>query len=509
MKKRIPRLLALCLLLCVHAIARPAEAGIIPAPANVKNTGAVMNLTAGLTVSAAAQNPETGFIAGQLTSGIKAYLPNTTSGAKPVILRIVSNSTPCETNEQYHLQIFADSVVVEAPAYAGLFYGCQSLIQLVANAAQTKTLPGFDITDQPAFAHRGMELDVCRHFFSKEVIKQYIDLMALLKMNVFHWHLTDDQGWRIEIKKYPLLTEVGAWRIEKDGTRYGGFYTQNDIKEIVAYAAQRYITIIPEIELPGHSSAAIAAYPFLSCSPGTAKTVPNTWGIKKDIYSPADSTFQFIKDVLDEVCTLFPGRYIHLGGDEAPKDAWKKSAAAQALIQKEHLKNEEQLQHFFLHKTETYLAAKGKRCIGWGEIVKGGLSDSVVVMSWLNKKAGVKAIAHGNQVIMTPRSYCYFDYPQTIRDKKNAWWMLYLTLKQVYGFNPYPKSISAAQQKLVLGGQANVWTEYITTPQQLQHQVMPRLAAMAEALWSTHKNFAGFKARLQSTALKPLAGTTN
>ncbi|MDB5281061.1 MAG: Beta-N-acetylhexosaminidase, partial [Bacteroidota bacterium] len=257
---------------------------------------------------------------------------------------------------------------------------------------------------------------------------------------------------------------------------------------------------IPEIEIPGHSSAAIAAYPWLGCNPAKNVEVATTWGIKKDIYCPADSTFNFLKDVLDEVCALFPGKYIHLGGDEAPKEQWKKSAVAQALIKKENLKNEEELQHYFMKLMEDYLITKGKLSIGWGEIVKGGLSDSVVVMSWLDKKAGIKAAEHGNKVIMTPRFFCYFDYPQKLTDKKQAWWMVYLPLRKVYSFNPGVKSLSPEKQKLILGGQANVWTEYMPDQKQLSRRVMPRLAAMAEALWSKDKDFEDFKAHLDMSS---------
>jgi hexosaminidase len=320
--------------------------------------------------------------------------------------------------------------------------------------------------------------------------------LAQLKMNYFHWHLTDDQGWRIEIKKYPKLTSVGAWRIEKDGSRYGGYYTQDDIREIVEYARQRYITIIPEIEMPGHSSAAIAAYPWLCFDDSSTIVVLNTWGVKKEIYSVKDSTFMFLKDVLDEVCSLFPGKYLHIGGDEVPKQRWKNSAVAQKVKETHHLKNEEELQHYFMNRIEDYLATKGKQCIGWGEIVKGGLSSDVVVMSWLDKKAGIKAAKKGNQVIMAPRFFCYFDYPQSIGDKKHAWWMTYLPLRKVYHFEPIPKRLPAEQRKLILGGQANVWTEYITNVSELSYQVVPRIEAMAEALWSNTKNYQDFKKRL-------------
>lgn len=427
-------------------------------------------------------------------------VPATNPNSKIVLLQYLPNKKVTGNDESYHIKVSRDSIIVQGATYAGLFYGCQSVTQLITNAVLSYQIPCMEIFDTPAYSYRGMHLDVCRHFFPKEVIMEYLDLMAQLKLNVFHWHLTDDQGWRIEIKKYPRLTQVGAWRTEKDGTKYGGYYSADDIKAIVAYANERFITIVPEIELPGHSSAAIVAYPWLCCNAKPVTTVPTTWGIKKDIYCPTDSTFGFIKDVLDEVCALFPGRYVHLGGDEAPKAEWKKSEAAQNVIKREGLKNEEELQHYFMKKMEDYLLTKGKQCIGWGEIVKGGLSDSVVVMSWLDKKAGTQAALKGNRVIMTPRFFCYFDYPQSIGDKKHAWWMVYLPLKKVYNFNPQPKSLPYNKRKLILGGQANVWTEYITNENELRRQIMPRLTAMAEALWSSEKDFEDFRSRLQTSS---------
>ncbi len=478
---------------------------IIPNPSKIELKAGFLNFKQGLSIKTYGDDAELSGIArlfGNSLFGSKEWkVPESKNGAKLIILQILESPDNSSADESYSIRVFTDSVLIQSHTYRGLFYGCESATQLFINSVLTNEIPCMEITDTPQYAYRGMLLDVCRHFFSTDVVKQYIDLMAELKLNVFHWHLTDDQGWRIEIKKYPRLTEVGGWCTQKDGFKYGGYYTQKEIKEIVAYAAERYITVIPEIELPGHSSAAIAAYPFLSCTPNEPKTVPTTWGIKKDIYCPSDSTFSFLKDVLDEVCALFPEQYIHMGGDEAPKDAWKKSRIAQALMQREHLKNEEELQHYFLKKMEDYLATKGKRCIGWGEIVKGGLSDSVLVMSWLNKKAGVKAIAHGNQVIMTPRVYCYFDYPQKLSDKKPTLWMLFLGLHKVYRFSPMANSIPVEKRNLVLGGQANVWTEYIIDEKRLHHQIMPRLAAMAEALWSKHKNFADFRERLNNSAV--------
>ena len=474
---------------------------VVPAPAQVEIKEGFFNYSKGLGIKMDEADEQSTAImarfANQLFATKRFKVPPATNAEKKIVLQLLSANSDSSNDESYRIRISPDSVLIQSHSHRGLSYACQSVVQLFINSPLTNQIVAAEINDSTQYKWRGMELDVCRHFFSKEVVKQYIDLLAQFKMNVFHWHLTDDQGWRIEIKKYPKLTEVGAWRTEKDGTKYGGFYTQDDIKEIVAYANERYVTIVPEIELPGHSSAAIAAYPELSCNPNGVKVIPNTWGIKRDIYCPSDFSFQFMRDVLDEVCELFPGKFIHLGGDEAPKAAWKESSVAQDLIKKEHLKNEEELQHYFLKKVEDYLATKNKRAIGWGEIVKGGLSDSVVVMSWLSRHAGVKAAEHGNQAIMTPRLFCYFDYPQKITDKRGAWYMTNLSLRKVYHFNPNAKSLSSEKQKLILGGQANVWTEHIANEKELRHQIMPRLAAMSEALWSKpeQKNFQSFKRR--------------
>lgn len=398
--------------------------------------------------------------------------------------------------EGYHIHIDNNTISISANTKQGLFYGKTTLNQLSNNIKFSSS--GYDIIDYPSYSYRAMHLDVCRHFFSKDFIKKYLDQLAYYKINTLHWHLTDDQGWRIEIKKFPKLTEVGAWRTEKDGSKYGGYYTQDDITEIVAYAKERFITIIPEIEMPGHSSAALAAYPYLGCT-GNQIAVPNTWGIKNDIYAPTDTVFKFFQDVMDEVCALFPGGYIHIGGDEAPKAQWKSSPIAQAVMKQNNLKNEEELQHYFMHRVEKYLNSKGKTAIGWGEVVKGGLSDSIVVMSWLSRTAGIKAAKHGNDVIMAPRGYCYFDYPQK-GDVAKAFWMLPLPLKKVYSFNPIPRGLLPKEQKHILGGEATLWTEYVSTEAQVEHQLFPRLAAMAEALWTKpkNKNFKDFKKRLKA-----------
>lgn len=414
-------------------------------------------------------------------------------------LRPLKLDTPhaktCFGDNVYILIISHDETTIYAKSNEGFENGKRTLRQIIT-AHQDCKIPCMEIVDSPHYEYRGMHLDVCRHFFSKDFIKKYIDLLAGYKMNVFHWHLTDDQGWRIKIKKYPRLTEIGAWRTEADSSRYGGYYSQDDIREIVAYAAERYITVIPEIEMPGHSSAALAAYPELGCT-GLQLSVPRTWGIKKDIYSPSDSTFRFFEDIIDEVCSLFPSRYIHIGGDEVPKAQWKSSPVAQAVIREQHLRNEEELQHYFMHRIENYLNKRGRSALGWGEVVRGGLSDSMVVMSWMDKSAGIKAAKRGNKVIMAPRGYCYFDYPQK-GDKLKAIWMLPLPLKKVYRFRPASKLLNEQQNALILGGEATLWTEYVTSEDAALYQLMPRMAAMAEALWtaSDKRNYKDFLHRL-------------
>jgi hexosaminidase len=400
--------------------------------------------------------------------------------------------------EGYRLVIEPDTAYVLSCTPRGNYYGLLTYAQMLHAAHSSgHKIPCCRITDYPAYHYRGMHLDVCRHFFSVDFIKKYIDELAYYKINTLHWHLTDDQGWRIEIRKYPQLTETGAWRIEKDGKRYGGYYTQAEIRDIVDYAAARYITIIPEIEMPGHSSAALAAYPYLGCT-GRAIGVPHTWGIKRDIYAPTDTVFGFFRDVMDEVCALFPSHYIHIGGDEAPKAQWRSSPIAQAVIREQHLAGEQELQYYFMHHVERYLSGKGRRAIGWGEVVRGGLSDSITVMSWLSYGAGVKAARHGNDAIMAPRTFCYLDYPQTIRDPLRAIWMLYLPLRKAYHYDPMPRGLTDSEQRHILGGEATLWTEYVTTEQQAWHQLLPRLAALSEAMWTKQerKDYRDFCQRL-------------
>jgi hexosaminidase len=409
----------------------------------------------------------------------------------------------------YNMHVNKDGVYIGGDNATGTFYGIQSLIQLLpTQKMQNLALPYVQIEDKPRFAYRGMHLDVGRHFFPTAYVKKYIDFIAMHKMNTFQWHLTEDQGWRIEIKKYPRLTSIGGYRNgtivghfpgkSNDGIRDGGFYTQAEIKEIVKYAADRYITVIPEIELPGHASAAIAAYPQLSCFPDSStkhpvrspwngttegKQVQQTWGVFEDVFAPTEFTFSFLQDVLDEVLQLFPSKYIHIGGDECPKTAWKKSAYCQQMIKDKNLKDEHGLQSYFIQRIEKYLNGKGRQIIGWDEILEGGLAPKATVMSWRGEKGGITAAKEKHDVIMTPTTYAYLDYSQT-KHEDSLTIGGYLTLKMVYNYEPIPKELSKEDEKYVIGAQANLWTEYIANPTKLEYMLFPRMTALSEVLWS-------------------------
>lgn len=385
----------------------------------------------------------------------------------------------------------------------GLFYGVQTLLQLVEEHKDDLKIPYLEIEDYPKFAYRGMMLDVSRHFFNAEEVKNYLDYLAAYKYNKFHWHLTDDQGWRIEIKKYPKLTEIGAWRdgsqvgryidMKFDDKRYGGFYTQEQVKDVVAYAKKLHIDVIPEIEMPGHAQAALAAYPNLACTEGPFK-VGKTWGVMEDIFCPKEETFKFLEGVLDEVIPLFPYKYIHIGGDEAPKKRWKESKFAQDLIKKLDLKDELHLQSYFVTRMEKYINSKGKQIIGWDEILEGGLAPNATVMSWTGIEGGIHAAKTGHKAIMTPTSTNYFDYYQGSPDTEPIAIGGDLRLPKVYAYNPIPKELTPEQAKYIWGTQGNLWTEYILDFKHVQHMIFPRMMALSEVAWGTsnpdeYKNF--------------------
>ncbi len=410
--------------------------------------------------------------------------------------------------EGYTLVVKPDQIIITAPAPAGIFYACQTLIQLLPAIIEKKEpvqgavwiIPQGEIEDQSRFRWRGMHLDVCRHFMPKEFIKKYIDVMARYKLNLFHWHLTEDQGWRIEIQRYPKLSEIGAWRLV-NGKRYGGYYTRSDIQEVVEYAKRRFVTIIPEIEMPGHSVAALAAYPELSCTGGPF-TVRTQWGISRDVYCAGnEKTFDFLEHVLSEVIEMFPGTYIHIGGDECPKERWQKCPKCQTRITQEGLKNEHDLQSYFIKRIGKLLASKNKRLIGWDEILEGGLAPNATLMSWRGIKGGIQAARLGHDVVMSPESHCYFDhYQSTNRLREPEAIGGYVPLKKVYSFEPLPSALTGAESAHILGAQANVWTEYMKTPEQVEYMILPRMCALAEVVWSDKdlRDFNDFFTRLAS-----------
>lgn len=441
-----------------------------------------------------------------------------------------------QAEEGYTLDIDPSGIMIRAQQAKGIFYGIQSLMQLVdeypVKEATVFAVPAASIVDKPRYGYRGMHLDVCRHFFPVDFVKKYLDVMAMHKLNTFHWHLTEDQGWRIEIKKYPGLTEVGGFRNgtivghhpgeSNDNEKYGGFYTQEEVKEIVAYAAARHIEVIPEIEMPGHSSAAIAAYPWLSSFPeenteitndmmsessrsiqaaGIPKVVQETWGIFDDVYCAGqETTFLFLEDVLTEVMELFPSDMIHIGGDECPKANWERSSACQKRIKEEGLKDEHELQSYFIKRIEQFVNSKGKNIIGWDEILEGGLAPNASVMSWRGTSGGIAAAEDEHTVVMSPTSHCYFDYYQS-EDRDNEPLAIggFLSVEKVYAFDPMPAELEAEKAKYILGGQANLWTEYIATESHAEYMLLPRMTALSEALWTdtSNKDFEDFKVRLQ------------
>ena len=409
------------------------------------------------------------------------------------------------SEEAYTLIVHTNQIIIKAATTHGLFYGLQSLLQLIPEKnTRSYSIPALEINDYPRFQYRGMHLDVCRHFFSVDFVKKYIDFIAMHKMNTFHWHLTEDQGWRIAIDKYPKLAEISAFRTEKDGKTYGGFYTKEEIKEIIQYASERFVTIIPEIEMPGHSLAALAAYPELSCTGGPFK-VANEWGVFHDVYCAGkEETFVFLQNVLDEVIELFPSEYIHIGGDESPKNRWEKCPDCQRRIKQEGLKNEHELQSYFIKRIEKYLNSKNKKLIGWDEILEGGLAPAATVMSWRGESGGIAAAKQGHDVIMTPNSHCYFDHYQGDPEIEPLAIGGFTDLEKVYHYEPIPKQLSETESQHVLGAQANLWTEYIASNEHVEYMVLPRMSALAEVLWTPieKRNWLHFQDKLEKLYLR-------
>ncbi len=422
------------------------------------------------------------------------------------------------TPESAYAITINEEVLIRYSDEKACFYALTSLFQLVKWEEEgVFTLQKGFIQDEPRFQWRGLHLDVARHFYTVEEVKRYIDLMSMYKFNVFHWHLTDDQGWRIEIKKHPKLTEIGAYR---DSTvndhytttprtytteRYGGFYTQEEIKEVVAYAAKKYITVVPEIEMPGHARAAIAAYPELSCS-GDTLGVPGLWGVFDDIFCAHENTILFLQDVLTEVMQLFPSEYIHIGGDEAPKTRWSKCKKCQAVIRENGLKDEHELQSYFIREMDEFLTKNGRKLIGWDEILEGGLSPNATVMSWRGMEGGIEAASQGHYVVMSPGSHCYFDHYQSNGSDEPLAIGGHTPLNKVYDFNPIPEKLTPDQQSYILGAQANVWTEYIQDFDKIEYMVYPRAIALSQVLWCKNKPpFDDFLMSLTTTHFPMLA----
>ncbi len=494
----------------IHAKPRGDSINVVPKPSFIKKLSGNFSLNSQTRIIATGD--ETRPLAEMLndyllkTFGFKLQVEAAETQNKNII---VFSSDATTAAESYRLRADKKIIRIEGRE-VGLFYGLQTLIQLLpAESKAALEIPAVEISDHPRFRYRGMHLDVGRHFFPIEFIKKYLDLMARYKMNYFHWHLTEDQGWRIEIKKYPRLTEIGSRRKETikdqmfnpftgDGLPYGGYYTQEQIKEIVAYARSRFITIVPEIEMPGHALSALAAYAELSCTGGPFE-VGTTWGVYNDVYCPKEETFKFLEDVLAEVISLFPGPFVHIGGDECPKDRWKECSHCQALIKREGLKDEHELQSYFIRRIEKFLSARNRRLIGWDEILEGGLAPNATVMSWRGQQGGIEAARLRHDVIMTPTDHCYFDYAQgSSREPINIGG--YIPLGKVYAFNPVPAELSAEEQKYILGAQGNVWTEYMKTPDKVEYMVFPRMLALAEVLWSPQesRDYRDFLNRLPS-----------
>jgi hexosaminidase len=502
---------------------------IIPAPMKAEGLPGQFQLTAASAIVADGElRNEAELLAARLQPATRFELKIKSAGALSASGDIVLTTNGADVSlgaEGYELSVTTNGVVIRAPAAAGIFYGTQSLLQLLppeifsAKSAGgiAWTIPCVKISDAPRVAWRGFMLDVSRHFFTKAEVEKVLDLLALYKLNTFHWHLVDDQGWRIQIKKYPKLTSIGAWRKSigfgldpKSATaydsrgRYGGFYTQRDIREVVAYAAARHITVVPEIEMPGHSMAALAAYPQFSCTGGQFSTDQNG-GVFHGIYDVSnEGTYVFLGDILHEVAGLFPGTFIHIGGDEVPKETWHNSSACQALMKAEGLKNEKELQAFFTRRIEKIVNADGKRIIGWSEIREGGLTPSAALMDWIG--GGQESAESGHDVVMTPTKYCYFDHCQSTNraaEPTAIGWneaqskAPFLLLKTVYEFDPLPEKLAPEFRTNVLGGQANLWTEYVPNLRRVEYMMLPRLEALSEADWSTKeaRDWSNFEVR--------------
>ena len=500
----ISKLFSLSILLGLSTLTI-AQNNLIPKPQELQINQGFYQLGKTISLKQDANFPEMDYLFKQLTS-ITNRKVNYQNNRQDIDLVYLAG--PIDINEEYYeLEIGKNGIEIAAPTNRGIFLGIQTLLQLIEEHKSDLKLPYLKIKDEPKFAYRGMHLDVCRHFFTVDEVKNYLDYLAAYKYNKFHWHLTDDQGWRIEIKNYPKLTEVGAWRkgsqvgayadMNFDQERYGGYYTQEQIKEVVDYAAKLHIDVIPEIEMPGHAQAAIASYPNLGCT-NEQLEVWQMWGVSEIIFCPKEETFTFLEGVLDEVMVLFPYEYIHIGGDEAPKKVWKESAFVQDLLKKLKLKDEMEMQSYFITRIEKYLNSKGRQIIGWDEILEGGLAPNATVMSWTGMEGGIHAAKTNHKAIMTPTSTNYFDYYQGNPETEPLAFGGDTRLKNVYEFNPIPKELNAEQAKYIWGSQGNLWAEYIKDFPHVQHMIFPRLFALSEVVWGTAdpKKYDNFEKRV-------------
>ena len=530
------RIFALFIALAVAGAVMAAECVIVPRPVSYeaqKGKCVLLSLeTAVYVADKSLVRPATMFCS--YVEAEKGLRLSVIEGATPAKSEsaIVLSVDKSLAEEEYQLDVTKKGVIIKGGSEKAVFYGLQSLRQVVFHAkakdakadlpfhAKTKgtkvELPCMKVEDKPHFGYRGNMLDVCRHIFTVEQVKEYIDILAMHKINRFHWHLTEDQGWRIEIKKYPNLIKVGSQRKETivgrynkketpkyDGKPYGGYFTQDEVRDIVRYAAERYIEVIPEIDMPGHMVAALASYPELGCTKGPYE-VRTRWGISEDVLCAGrESTFEFVEGVLAEILELFPSKYIHVGGDECPKLRWKECPDCQKRIKEEGLKDEFELQSYFIHRVEKFLAKNGRHLIGWDEILEGGISKTATIMAWRGAKRGIAAAKLGNQVVMTPTHYCYLDYAQTSNRKANKEPISGggngkrpLTMRKAYSFDPYDQ-LNEQEQKCIIGVQGNMWTEYVATYDHLQRMILPRMAAIAEVGWSYgNKDYDDFTRRM-------------
>ena len=490
------------------------DLGLIPKPALMERNSGETILDDNWTIKHNGSHPDLENLKNTLTQELNSFHEIKLNDDSEKVISLIISSDDSLNTEGYVLNIFNDEINILANSPNGIYYGIQTLNQILDSGQKSNkgiTILNMKIVDGPRFKWRGMHLDVGRHFFDISFIKKYIDYIAIHKMNIFHWHLTEDQGWRVEIDSYPKLTEVSAFRDETlighyrddqrrfDGKKYGGYYTKDEMKEIVEYARKRYITVVPEIEMPGHSRAVLAAYPELSCT-GGPHTVAKLWGVHKEVFCAGkESTFEFLEKVLIEVSDIFPGEYIHIGGDECPKDRWEEHELDQQRMRKEGLDNENELQSYFIKRIEGILNKLGKRLIGWDEILEGGLAPGAIVQSWRGMEGGISAVDAGHEVIMSPTSHAYFDYYQS-KDRLDEPLAIggYLPLEKVYQFEPVPEEIDSDKEHLVLGGQGNLWTEYISSSDKAEYMVLPRMSAMAEVLWSPRVllNYRSFSNRM-------------